>query len=552
MSLNIKKKIIINAVCISSISVMVAGGLILWRVGQSGIEFFVKKEQERLTSIRYFKSQQIDSYFKNLAENISILSTSKVTVDALQDFSRTFPKYLLESRLASVGYNRKIIEQYLNDFAKKYQYYNVGKTIDVQKIFNLISESGFALQYKYIFDNPYALSEKYKLTRVPDNSQYSIIHAKYHQIMTVFKQQFGFNDIFFVDQNGNIVYTVDKGIEFSMSLMDGPYSNSNLATVFRQIMESNSPNFVAISDFAPYLASYDNQAAFIGMGAFDQAGNKIGAVIAELSVDSLNKIMTNEGISWQKIGLGKSINAVIIGADLKLRTDNRFFLENASGFLDTLKKFGFEQSIIDLIKVKKSCIGILKTDTLAVRNALAGQTGIVDYTDYRNIPVIGSFAPLIIPGLNWIIVVKIDKAEVFAGIKVLKEKVLQDGIEVAILIAMVASFLGMFTAGSIIQYIYKVTEEINNIAQTKDLTKRIEVQTNSEFIIMINAFNNFIDNMQHTLQNIQDTVSNKLQHTQDNEAQEIPKDVFDLVDEIKDLSKEFKIIEDKNDRIKYW
>ena len=553
MDISIKKQIIINTVFISWCAIIIVVGLILWRTDKLGTLFLSNIEEQRLTSIRYFKSQQIIDYFKTLNDNIANFAINTVTVEALQNFSNTFPKYLSEAKSLATGYKSQVIDKYLNDFVDKYKYYNVGKTVDAQNILNLISEQAFALQYVYIFDNPYQLSEKYKLNIVADGSQYSMMHAQYHQTMVSFKKQFGFYDIFLIDKNGNIVYTVNKEIDFTTSLVTGPYAKSNLAELFNKVIASDKKNFIVIADFAPYLASYDNQAAFMGTAVFDKNGNKLGVVVAQLSVDILNNIMTNQGQQWEKIGLGKSINAVIVGQDLKLRNDNRFFFENKIDFLAGLKKSKFSQQLIDLIKVKNSCIGLLTTDTLAVRESLAGKEATIKYVDYRNIPVIGSFAPLAIPGLNWVIIVKINQEEAFQGIKILKQKIMHDGIWFASVIAIIAVLLGIIIASSIVKSIYSITRELNDIAQSKDLTKRLTIQKNSEFTIMINVFNNFLDSIHHAFKNIQNSIINKLQPaTQDPNSQDQPKDLYDLVDEVQDLYKEFRIIEDQNDRIKYW
>ncbi len=549
--MSIKTKIIINAIGISWFSIIFAGGLMLWRSEITGAEFLTEVEKERLTSIRYFKSQQIVKYFKGLADNLLVLANDQTTINALQGFSKTFSGYLSEVKSLSSGYKGQVINQYLGDFVERYKYYNGGKTVDAQKMLNLISENGFALQYKYIFENPYSLLEKDKLVTVEDGSQYSLMHSKYHNAMAAFKQQFGFYDLFLIDKQANVVYTVNKEIDFTTSLMDGPYATSSLAGVFKQVMASDKPRFIAMADFAPYLAFYDNQAAFMGMAVFDEKGNKLGVVIAQLSVENLNSIMSNEGVSLDKIGLGKSVNSVIVGPDYKLRTDNRFLLEDKEGFLKELKKANIDQNTINLIKAKNSCIGVLTTNTLAVREAFAGKDGFIEYVDYREIPVIGSFAPLPIPGLNWVIIVKINQAEAFKGIKMLKDKIFNDSIIIAIFIAVFAALLGVVTANSIVKSIYKITNELNDIAQSRDLTRRLLVPQNSEFIVMVNAFNNFIASVQLAFKNIQNTVVSKLQQT-NQEPADIKKDVFDLVDQINDLSKEFKIIDDKNERIKYW
>ena len=210
-------------------------------------------------------------------DNLFVLSTNEHIINSLQDFSKSFPRYLSESRGLDLGYKSEVINNYLDAYAENYKYYNIGRTIDVNKILNLISENSFAIQYKYIFDNPYNLLNKDQLDTVNDGTKYSLVHSKYHPSLRAFKRQFGFYDIFLVDvKTGDIVYTVNKEIDFTTSLINGPYAQSGLGQVFKSVMNNNKTNFIAVADFAPYLVYYDNQAAFIGTAVLDNNGNKIG------------------------------------------------------------------------------------------------------------------------------------------------------------------------------------------------------------------------------------------------------------------------------------
>ncbi len=58
-----------------------------------------------------------------------------------------------------------------------------------------------------------------------DGSNYSKFHAVYHDHLHELKNLFGMEDIFLVDPlTGYIVYTEAKGLDFTTSLIDGPYA----------------------------------------------------------------------------------------------------------------------------------------------------------------------------------------------------------------------------------------------------------------------------------------------------------------------------------------
>jgi methyl-accepting chemotaxis protein len=531
----------------------------IWQSNKSGKDVLLSLEKDRLTSIRYFKALQIEKYFQHLVDDLSNLSNNYEVINALQDFSTAFPKYLSEAKGLHDHYKSHTINKYLEDFNETYKYYNLGKEINAENFVNLISENSFALQYNYIFNNKYDFTHKEDLTVLKDGSSYSIFHEKYHKILRDAKKKFGFYDIFLVNgATGDIVYTVNKEVDFTTSLIKGPYANSGLGKVFEKLMKSDQEDFIAVADFAPYLAFYDNQAAFIGSAIFNAAGKKIGTIIIQLSITNLNKIMTDSDL-WQKIGPGKTLNANIIGPDYTLRNNNRFIEEDPKQFVATLKNNNIDSNIINLIKVKNSTIGILKHDNIAAKSAFEGKEGFIEYQDYRQIPVVSSFSPLNIPGFNWVMEITMDKEEALMWATKLKNTMLYHSIWVILVAGIIAICLSAVTANLIIQVIQKITTEINNITRSKDLTKRLTAIENSEFSVMINALNNFITGLQHNLSNI--VISSHKSKVQSKQPQQVDQsqpvtgeqqELFDLYDQIKNLSEEFKILEEQHNKSKYW
>jgi len=49
-------------------------------------------------------------------------------------------------------------------------------------------------------------------------------------------EAFGYYDIFFVDNEGNVVYTVFKELDFATNLKQGPYSNTGIAEAYRKAL----------------------------------------------------------------------------------------------------------------------------------------------------------------------------------------------------------------------------------------------------------------------------------------------------------------------------
>ncbi len=76
-----------------------------------------------------------------------------------------------------------------------------------------------------------------------DMSSYSRLHAKYHPVIRGFLEQYGYYDIFLVEpDSGDIAYSVFKELDFTTSLKDGSFANTNIGRVFREVNDSKDPN----------------------------------------------------------------------------------------------------------------------------------------------------------------------------------------------------------------------------------------------------------------------------------------------------------------------
>lgn len=147
------------------------------------------------------------------------------------------------------------------------------------------------------------MGQKDELLDPIDGSHHGEWHSQYHPFLRDFQKRFDYYDLFLVEsETGRIVYSVFKELDFATSLVDGPYAKSGIADVFRKANQSTTPDYVALSDFAPYLPSYQDPAAFIAAPVFE-GGEKTGVLILQMPIDRINAIMTHGG-RWAESGLG--------------------------------------------------------------------------------------------------------------------------------------------------------------------------------------------------------------------------------------------------------
>ncbi len=373
------------------------------------------KEQafNQLVSIRETKKEQVEEYFSNIEKQITAYSKDQMIINAMEEFKTAFKMFRKENDINDSqlkGYRTALKTYYTRDFTKEYKRQNNGRGPDVDKYFDQLDDDSVLLQSFYIRSNDYELGEKHKLDFANDLSTYSNHHGYYHKMIREFQAQFGYYDIFLVDpDSGDIVYSVFKEVDFATSLIDGPYADTNIGKVFREVNKSTNPEYVKMVDFAQYTPSYESAASFIASPIFD-GQRKVGILIFQMPIDKINMVMTSNH-NWKSTGLGESGETYIIGSDYTMRSQSRFLIEDKESYHAQMVGLGMDESLLNIISAKDSTILLQKIETKGTHAAISGETNVEIFSDYRQIPVLSAYAPLNINGVKWAIMAEIDKEE---------------------------------------------------------------------------------------------------------------------------------------------
>lgn len=220
-----------------------------------------------------------------------------------------------------------------------------------------------------------------------DSIEYKDLSNAREKGFSIFMDNFGFYDVFLIDADGNVVYTVTKESDLGTNLKEGPLKNSGLAKAFR-----NSQHQHTIQDFEWYEPS-NEPAAFFATPLTDSSGSYIGCAAFQISLGDIDAIM------HERSGLGKTGQTYLVGKDLRMRSDLFSDTENHSvkaSFAGTIDKNG--------------------VDTLASRETANGNSGADVIKDYNGKPVLSVFSPLKMHGLEWSIIAEIDVSEAFSPV----------------------------------------------------------------------------------------------------------------------------------------
>jgi methyl-accepting chemotaxis protein len=347
----------------------------------------------------------------------------RMVIDATRNFRKAFESLDLELDLEEVlsEGDLQLKLYYQNEFLPRLNR-NLSRDA-VLADFWPDNETVRALQYSYIVTNPFDVGSKHQLNRSRFSTDYSDFHAIYHPVIRSYLEKFGYYDIFLVDpETGHIVYSVFKEVDFGTSLLTGPYRDTNFAQAFRAARQLGASDFVRLEDFAPYPPSYNAPASFIASPIFD-GEELVGVLLFQMPVDRINEIMTSDQ-TWSDVGLGDSGETYLVGDDFKLRSQSRFLIEDQDGYLNAIAAQGTPAALVDQIASLGSAIGLQDVRTEGAVAALAGETGVRIFSDYRGEPVLSSYRSLGIADVNWIILSEIDESEAFQPATTLRNKIL--------------------------------------------------------------------------------------------------------------------------------
>jgi methyl-accepting chemotaxis protein len=245
-----------------------------------------------------------------------------------------------------------------------------------------------------------------------------------------------------------------------------------------------------MSDYDIYLPSYYDQASFLAVPVFE-GGRRIGVLAVQIPIDKVTAVLTS-GKKWRDVGLGATGESYLVGPDFLMRTDSRYLIENKASYLQGFAGWGGTSQQLQIAQKKNTSIGLQKVDTESVRAALAGQTGLKTYKDYRGVDVVGAYAPFNVLGLNWALVAETDAAEVLAPITHLARQFLVIGVGLALVLLAA-------TAGAVVWFVRKFMRPVNALQDTVqkvssgDYTARARVQSGDELETLGSALDNLLD-----------------------------------------------------------
>ena len=184
-----------------------------------------------------------------------------------------------------------------------------------------------------------------------------------------------FYDILMIDTDGNVFYTIRKESDYQHTLFEGALARTPLVRCLRA-----DPQEEVFVDFQYYAAS-DKPAAFF-VEPVSKDGQHLGWLVLQCAINK--------------------VNSLFAGAE-KLGETGETFLVNHDGYLLTESNFEGDSTIL-----KK------RLDDRNIKIKFHEKQGHRTVTDYRGFPALTSFEVVEFLGTQWLVVAKVDEAQIIA------------------------------------------------------------------------------------------------------------------------------------------
>ncbi len=371
---------------------LVVGGIAVtamtlgWVTSQASSEALSRLSEDKLSSIAQTEAAAFSDYLQSIQQDLDTVADNPFTLRALRGF---------ESGWDALG-----------------------------------SDQLNTLQDLYIESNPNPLGEKHLLDYASDGSEYSQAHAEFHPWFRQFLESRGYYDIFLFSNDGSLVYTVFKELDYATNLRTGEWASSDLGAAFRAAADDSAYiSDHAFFDFQPYAPSHGAPASFIARPIPDENGNQAGVLVFQMPIDHLNQIMGATS------GLGETGESFLIGEDGLLRTDA------PRADTSTILSASFP------------------TDSLA--GAASRDFSMYEGASYTGADVSAAIVPVEFEGTQWFVVAQENTEELNQPIADLQQRTLITSLIVLAILGVVGAFFARMISGPIAT-IAKTTDKIAN------------------------------------------------------------------------------------------
>lgn len=395
------------------------------------------RTQNFLTAIREIKQVNIQRFFTTIRKEGNTVARNPYVVESLKNLSLGLHCFAQEYQLGSKRLETRLaLEKYYNH--------------------HQIS-ADYCLDYD---DNTIALQSAYLSSENSEDkahTSYEKTHAQFYRYAQNLKNSLDLIDIYLVDNDGCLLFSVDKDINFAANITDTVIFDCHLAKLIRFLQKSNH-RIDYFTDLQNYKFDRNRPAIFYGCPIFD-GEERIGFLILRPSLDNLLAILSEL-------------------ASLSPFESTEIFFADSSGSL----RFCSVHLDLHLPDYQSYHQGF-SVENILEKIATGADSGLV-VTGESTHKQFCAYSTFNLDDLSWILIAKIDVNEMHGDIRLIYRVTLHTTLFV------IVGFL--FLSGLISVWISKPINEAAHFArqiQAGDFSIQLPIHNNDEIGDLLGALN---------------------------------------------------------------
>ncbi|MCS5724202.1 adenylate/guanylate cyclase domain-containing protein [Herbiconiux sp. CPCC 203407] len=478
--LGIQSKLLIMLLSVSIGSTLVVG----WVGYTNGRDSLRDAAFDQLTNVREAKADAVQALFSNIEAGLRLDSSGATGNQAAVEFASAFAE--LNAQPVDPAREAVVDAYYDTEFIPALEE-RTGDTSD-PAVFLPTSSAEITLQAEYTVP-PASFDDAALVDDAGDGSAWSAVNARYNSYFREMVTSYQYEDALILDTEGNVVYSVYKGVDLGTNVLTGPYKGTILAEAYDDALNSNVVDYTEITDFERYQPSLGVPTAW-GVSPIGADGVVNGVLAVQLPITAINDVMTS-GEDWAAYGLGETGESYLVGPDRTMRSVSRLLIDDPEQFRELTIEGGSSPATAQRMVDVGGTVELQRVDTLPVDLALTGKKGTTVARDYLGRETLAAYTPVDIAGVQWVLVSSITSAEAFAPVDEFTRN-----IALAMLAIIVAvSLLSLLLAQVFARPVRTLVGAVRRVAGG-DLGVEVTSRTRDEFGDLSVAFNDMSRSLQ--------------------------------------------------------
>ena len=463
-NISVASRLALVVVLVALVSVVVTSIVGLDR-GSSLAEGEIRSQ---LSAVGAARADEVVRYVGSLERAVIGQALTPRPALAIEEFRAAFADLAADPANAR---DRDAVETYYRDVVAPELSEARGRPVSASSLLP-VSNAAITLQAQFVVPDP-------DTGLPPERSPaWSAIDDPLDAALSEFALRVGFDDLYLIEpQDFVIVYSAAKAIDFATSLRSGPQSGTQLAALIDDLAQDPTPGDVVIRDFAAYPPAGDQASGFVGSPVFLD-GELAGYVAGRFDSSEITSIMTNDQ-SWGL--LGDKGETFVVGADTRMRSDSRLFLEDRPAYFEQVETAGTATAEeIRSMRFFDTTVLFQSLDYRVVQEAFDGSSNVGKATNYLGDEVLSDSRALDIDGLDWAVFTEADVATIRAPINDFVRNLL---VAIAVFIVVV-TFLAVRWADRLLEPLRIVSTRLRLVRDGGEVADRQELPGGSadEFV----------------------------------------------------------------------